>query len=42
MLTLQRVSVGYGDAPAVLRDVPVTVRPGRVLALTGVAGETTG
>ncbi|MFI7661350.1 ABC transporter ATP-binding protein [Micromonospora parva] len=38
MLTLQRVSVGYGDAPAVLRDVSVTVRPGRVLALTGSSG----
>ncbi|MEU7920908.1 ABC transporter ATP-binding protein [Micromonospora zamorensis] len=38
MLTLQRVSVGYGDAPAVLRDVSVTVRPGRLLALTGSSG----
>ncbi|MBQ1038502.1 MULTISPECIES: ABC transporter ATP-binding protein [Micromonospora] len=38
MLTLQRVLVGYGDAPAVLRDVSVTVRPGRVLALTGSSG----
>ncbi|WP_433651948.1 ABC transporter ATP-binding protein [Micromonospora zamorensis] len=38
MLTLRRVSVGYGDGPAVLRDVSVTVRPGRVLALTGSSG----
>ncbi|NYH45996.1 putative ABC transport system ATP-binding protein [Micromonospora jinlongensis] len=38
MLTLQRVSVGYGDAPTVLRDVSVTLRPGRVLALTGSSG----
>ncbi|WP_433268651.1 ABC transporter ATP-binding protein [Micromonospora vinacea] len=38
MLTVQRVSIGYGDAPAVLRDVSVTVRPGRVLALTGSSG----
>ncbi|MCF0092415.1 ABC transporter ATP-binding protein [Micromonospora sp. MH99] len=38
MLTLHRVSVGYGDTPAVLRDVSVTVRPGRVLALTGSSG----
>ncbi|WP_309231964.1 ATP-binding cassette domain-containing protein [Micromonospora tarensis] len=32
------MSVGYGDAPAVLRDVSVTVHPGRVLALTGSSG----
>ncbi|WLS45249.1 ATP-binding cassette domain-containing protein [Micromonospora profundi] len=38
MLTLQGVSVGYGGAPAVLRDVSVTVRPGRILALTGSSG----
>ncbi|WP_328425412.1 ATP-binding cassette domain-containing protein [Micromonospora sp. NBC_00389] len=38
MLTIQGVSLGYGDAPAVLRDVSVTVRPGRVLALTGSSG----
>ncbi|MFF5177877.1 ABC transporter ATP-binding protein [Micromonospora sp. NPDC000316] len=38
MLTIQEVSVGYGDAPAVLSDVSVTVRPGRVLALTGSSG----
>ncbi|MFG3554352.1 ABC transporter ATP-binding protein [Micromonospora sp. NPDC047557] len=38
MLTLHRVAVGYGDTPAVLREVSVTVRPGRVLALTGSSG----
>ncbi|MET8250520.1 ATP-binding cassette domain-containing protein [Micromonospora sp. NPDC005197] len=38
MLTLHRVSVGYGDTPPVLRDVSVTVRPGRMLALTGSSG----
>ncbi|MBG6103354.1 ABC transporter ATP-binding protein [Micromonospora vinacea] len=38
MLSLHGVSVGYGDAPAVLTDISVTVRPGRVLALTGSSG----
>ncbi|WP_231930809.1 ATP-binding cassette domain-containing protein [Micromonospora coriariae] len=32
------MTVGYGDAPPVLTDVSVTVRPGRVLALTGSSG----
>ncbi|MGC5020230.1 ABC transporter ATP-binding protein [Micromonospora sp. DT47] len=38
MLAVHEVSVGYGDAPAVLTDVSVTVRPGQTLALTGLAG----
>ncbi|MGS2615766.1 ABC transporter ATP-binding protein [Micromonospora sp. LZ34] len=38
MLAIHEVSVGYGDAPAVLTDVSATVRPGRVLALTGSSG----
>ncbi|WP_372471401.1 ATP-binding cassette domain-containing protein [Micromonospora trifolii] len=38
MLNMDGVSVGYGDAPAVLTDISVTVRPGRVLALTGSSG----
>ncbi|WP_410821148.1 ABC transporter ATP-binding protein [Micromonospora sp. 050-3] len=38
MLSMDGVSVGYGDAPAVLTDISVTVRPGRVLALTGSSG----
>ncbi|MET8352412.1 ATP-binding cassette domain-containing protein [Micromonospora sp. NPDC005206] len=38
MLTIQRMTLGYGDAPPVLTDVSVTVRPGRVLALTGSSG----
>ncbi|MDG4808896.1 ATP-binding cassette domain-containing protein [Micromonospora sp. WMMD1120] len=38
MLTIQGVSVGYGDAPPLLRGISVAVRPGRVLALTGSSG----
>ncbi|MBM7493518.1 putative ABC transport system ATP-binding protein [Micromonospora luteifusca] len=38
MLSVQGVSVGYGDAPAVLREISVMVRPGRLLALTGSSG----
>ncbi|MGC4759439.1 ABC transporter ATP-binding protein [Micromonospora trifolii] len=38
MLRMDGVSVGYGDAPAVLTDISVTVRPGRILALTGSSG----
>ncbi|MFG1839713.1 ABC transporter ATP-binding protein [Micromonospora sp. NPDC049175] len=38
MLSMQGASVGYGDAPAVLREISLTVRPGRVLALTGSSG----
>ncbi|MEU7800957.1 ATP-binding cassette domain-containing protein [Micromonospora arborensis] len=38
MLSVQGVSVGYGDAPAVLREISVLVRPGRLLALTGSSG----
>ncbi|MEV4655991.1 ATP-binding cassette domain-containing protein [Micromonospora sp. NPDC049301] len=38
MLTIHEVTVGYGGAPPVLRDVTVAVRPGRVLALTGSSG----
>ncbi|MEU4336103.1 ATP-binding cassette domain-containing protein [Micromonospora lupini] len=32
------MSISYGDGPVVLRDVSVTVRPGRVLAVTGASG----
>ncbi|MCX5070177.1 ATP-binding cassette domain-containing protein [Micromonospora lupini] len=38
MLTVDGMSIGYGDGPVVLRDVSVTVRPGRVLAVTGASG----
>ncbi|MFG1919292.1 ABC transporter ATP-binding protein [Micromonospora sp. NPDC048898] len=38
MLSTHGVSVGYGAAPAVLREITLTVRPGRVLALTGSSG----
>ncbi|MGC4748282.1 ABC transporter ATP-binding protein [Micromonospora sp. DT201] len=38
MLSMHRASVGYGNAPAVLREISLTVRPGRVLALTGSSG----
>ncbi|MEU4470616.1 ATP-binding cassette domain-containing protein [Micromonospora sp. NPDC023888] len=38
MLSMHGASVGYGDAPAVLREISLTVRPGRVLALTGSSG----
>lgn len=38
MLTIHDMSVGYGEDPTVLRDVSVTVRPGRILALTGSSG----
>ncbi|WBB68750.1 ATP-binding cassette domain-containing protein [Micromonospora sp. WMMD812] len=38
MLTIEDMTVGYGDGPAVLSDVSVTVRPGQVLAVTGLSG----
>ncbi|MET8094282.1 ATP-binding cassette domain-containing protein [Micromonospora sp. NPDC005220] len=38
MLSIDGISVGYGDGPAVLRDVSVAVRPGRLLAVTGSSG----
>jgi putative ABC transport system ATP-binding protein len=38
MLTIDGMSVGYGQDRSVLRDVSVTVRPGRILALTGSSG----
>ncbi|MFC7709230.1 ABC transporter ATP-binding protein [Micromonospora lupini] len=38
MLTVDEMSISYGDGPVVLRDVSVTVRPGRVLAVTGASG----
>ncbi|MFI7490926.1 ABC transporter ATP-binding protein [Micromonospora echinaurantiaca] len=38
MLAIHDASVGYGDAPPVLRGVSVAVHPGRVLALTGSSG----
>ncbi|SCF26703.1 ABC transporter ATP-binding protein [Micromonospora chokoriensis] len=38
MLTIDGMSVGYSQDRTVLRDVSVTVRPGRILALTGSSG----
>ncbi|MEU8301608.1 ATP-binding cassette domain-containing protein [Micromonospora sp. NPDC048909] len=38
MLAIDDLSVGYGDTPAVLSGVSVTVRPGRMLAVTGSSG----
>ncbi|MGC4811013.1 ABC transporter ATP-binding protein [Micromonospora sp. DT228] len=38
MLSMHGAAVGYGDAPAVLREISLMVRPGRVLALTGSSG----
>ena len=37
-LTVEAADLGYGDGPAVLSRVTVTVRPGEVLAVTGTSG----
>lgn len=37
-LVVDRVTVGYLDGPAVLREVSIAVRPGQMLAVTGSSG----
>ncbi|MCW3820461.1 ATP-binding cassette domain-containing protein [Micromonospora sp. DR5-3] len=37
-LVADRVTVGYGEGPAVLRDVSITVPSGQMLAVTGSSG----
>ncbi|MEU8083031.1 ATP-binding cassette domain-containing protein [Micromonospora sp. NPDC049101] len=38
MLSMHGASVGYGGEPAVLREITLTLRPGRILAVTGSSG----
>src|SRR5690606_25383407 len=37
-LSVDGVTVAYGDGPPVLRDVSVTVEPGQMIAITGPSG----
>lgn len=38
MLELDRVVVGYGDGPPVLREISIVVGSGQMLAVTGPSG----